>query len=351
MKALTFHGKQTVKYESIPDPGIVEPTDVIVNVHLSGICGSDLHPYHERERGLDHGTAMGHEFVGEIVELGKEVQLFKKGDKVFSPFTTNCGECFFCKNKLTCRCTDGQLFGWIENGEGLHGGQAEFVRVPMADSTLLKIPENVLPEEALLLGDICSTGFFCAENAEVKPNGVYSVIGCGPVGLMTIVGARELGAEKVFAIDAIPERLQLAEKFGAIPINYQKQNVKELLFEETEGRGADAVLEVVGNEAAGKTAVDLVRPGGIISTVGVHTEKQMAFSPEEAYDKNLTYKNGRCPARYYMERLIPMVQSKKYDLTSIISHKLPLSQGVQGYEIFDKKLDGCTKVVLNCKEI
>lgn len=346
MKALTFHGKHTVKYESIPDPRIEDPDDVIVKVHLCALCGSDLHPYHEREKGLDQGTAMGHEFIGEIVETGKDVSTFKKGERVFCPFTTNCGRCFYCQTGLTCRCVSGQLFGWIENGAGLHGGQAEFVRVPLADSTLLAIPEGVSPEEALLLGDICSTGFFCAENAQVGPAGVYAVIGCGPVGLMAIAGALELGAEKLYAIDSIPKRLQLAQRFGATPIDFKKQSPVEILKHATEGRGADGVLEVVGSPSAGKAAIDLVRPGGIISTVGVHTEQHMAFSPAEAYDKNLTYKNGRCPARRYMEKLIPLVQAKQVDITAVISHRLPLSQGVEAYKMFDQKLDGCMKVVL-----
>lgn len=346
LQALTFHGKQTLKYESATDPKIEAPTDVIVKVHLAGICGSDLHPYHEREKGLDHGTVMGHEFIGEVVEVGRDVTSPEKGDRVFSPFTTNCGRCFYCNKGLTCRCTGGQLFGWVEKEVGLHGGQAEYVRVPLAASTLLTIPEGVLPEEALLLGDILSTGYFCAENAEVSPDGVYAVVGCGPVGLMAIIGALELGAEKVYALDSIPGRLELASAFGAIPINYQEENPDEVLGEATEGRGPDAVLEVVGSAAAGIAAYELVRPGGIISTVGFHTEKEMAFSPGQAYDKNLTYKNGRCPARAYMERLVPIVQKNKYDFTKIISHRLPLSDGVRGYQVFDLKLEDCIKVVL-----
>lgn len=346
MNALTFHGKQTIKYESVPDPQIEHPKDVIVKVLLSAICGSDLHVYHERETGLDYGTVMGHEFVGEIVEIGNEVNSFHPGDVVACPFTTNCGECFYCRIGLTARCTKGQLFGWVEAGLGLHGGQAEYVLVPLADSTLLRLPKNVSLEEGLLLGDIFSTGYFCADMAEINPNGIYAIVGCGPVGLLAIFGARELGAEKIYAIDSIAERLELAEKFGAIPINYQKENSVELILEATEGRGVGAALEVVGSQSAGRLAFELVRPGGIISTVGVHTEKYVAFSPVEAYNKNITYKIGRCPARYYMEKLLPIVQSNKYDLAAIISHRMPLAQGVRGYAIFDKKLDNCIKVVL-----
>jgi len=346
MHALTFHEIENIHYESVFDPQIETPHDVIVKVHLAAICGSDLHVYHGREKGLDAGTVMGHEFVGEIVELGKGVSKLRKGDFVFSPFTTNCGACFYCRKNLPCRCTSGQLFGWVQNSVGLHGGQAEYVRVPMAESTLLKIPETILAEEALLMGDVLSTGYFCADMADIKPDGIYAVIGCGPVGLMAIIGARELGAEKIFAIDAVPERLALAEKFGALAVDYQKQNVNEIIHEVTEGRGADGVLEVVGSPSAAKMAIQLVRSGGIISVVGVHNEEHFAFSPNDAYDKNLTYKVGRCPARYYMEKLIPLVQKKKYDLTSIFSHRLPLAEGPRGYKIFAEKLEGCTKVVL-----
>jgi threonine dehydrogenase-like Zn-dependent dehydrogenase len=346
MKALTFHGNQTIRCESAPDPEIKAPTDVIIRTHLTAICGSDLHVYHEREKGLDSGTIMGHEFVGDIVEIGHEVASFNTGDVVFSPFTTNCGQCFYCRRGLPCRCPQGQLFGWVQNGVGLQGAQAELVRVPLADSTLLALPEDVSPEEALLLGDVFSTGYFCADMAEVTPDGIYAVIGCGPVGLMAIIGAKELGAETVYAIDSIPERLSQTRRFGAIPIDYRQENPIAILQDATDGRGADAVLEAVGTASATRMAVQLARPGGILSVVGVHTDEHFAFSPVEAYNKNLTYKIGRCPARHYMDRLIPVVQAKKYDLVSVISHRLPLDQGIRGYEMFDKKLDGCTKVVL-----
>jgi threonine dehydrogenase-like Zn-dependent dehydrogenase len=346
MKALTFHGKETLRYESIPDPEILQPTDAIVKVTLCAICGSDLHVYHEHEKGLDHGTAMGHEFVGEVVSVGKNVKTIRMGNLVMSPFTTNCGNCFYCKIGLTCRCINGQLYGWRQQEKGLHGGQAEYVRVPLADSTLMAIPEGVTAEEGLFLGDILSTGFFCAKQAEIKPKNSYVVVGCGPVGLMAILGAREYGAELVYAVDTIPERLERAKQFGAIPINASLQNPKEIIDEVSEGGGADAVMEAVGNSATNKLAYDLVRPGGIISAVGVCTDEHLAFSPTQAYDKNLTYKVGRCPARFMMNELIPIVQQKKYDITSVITHRLSLAAGVSGYDVFANKKDNCLKVVL-----
>lgn len=346
MHALTFHGKQNLHYETIADPTIRAATDVILKTQCAGICGSDLHVYHEREAGLEHGTVMGHEVVGEIVALGKSVQHFKIGDLVFSPFTTNCGACFYCKLGLTARCEQGQLLGWRQDGVGLHGAQAEYVRIPLADSTLLRVPQEVHAEEALLLGDILSTGYFCAEQAEIKPHGVYALLGCGPVGMMALLAARELGAQKIFAIDSIAERLQLAEKFGAEPIDLKENHAVESIRAATFGRGVDAALEVVGSPSAQRLALELVRPGGIISVVGVHTAPHFAFSPAEAYDKNLTYKVGRCSARHYMERLLALVRQHKYDFRAVISHRFTLAQGVEGYKIFDQKLEGCTKVVL-----
>lgn len=345
MQALTFHGKDTIAYESIPDPEILTPTDVIVKVNLCAICGSDLHVYHEHEKGLDHGTAMGHEFVGEVVALGKDVKNLRVGNLVMSPFTTSCGNCFYCNIGLTCRCIYGQLYGWRQQERGLHGGQAEFVRVPLADSTLMNIPDGVTLEEGLFLGDILSTGFFCAKQVGINPKNIYVVVGCGPVGLMAILGAREYGAERVYAIDTVPERLDMARKFGAIAIN-SNQNPIEVIKAITDGRGTDGVMEAVGNSATNKLAYELVRPGGIISAVGVCTDEHLSFSPTQAYDKNLTYKVGRCPARFMMNELVPLVQSKKYNFTSIISHRLSLREGVAGYDMFANKKGNCLKVVL-----
>ena len=346
MKALTFQGKEDIQFTSLKDPEILSPTDVVVKVNLCAICGSDLHVYHEREKGIDTGTAMGHEFAGEIVEVGRDVKLLGPGDLVMSPFTTSCGQCFYCRIGLTCRCVHSQLFGWVEKGHGLHGGQAEFVRVPLADSTLVKIPEGIAMEEALLLGDILSTGFYCARQAEVKESGVYVVVGCGPVGLMAVIGAREMGAEKIFALDTVPERLAKAKEFGAIPIHALEQSPKEIVGEATDGRGADGILEAVGSHQAVKTGAELVRPGGIVASVGVCTDAHLAFSPVEAYNKNLTYKIGRCPARYMMDQLIPIVREKKYDLSSIFTHRMKLSEGTLGYEIFSGRKDHCLKVLL-----
>jgi threonine dehydrogenase-like Zn-dependent dehydrogenase len=328
MKALTFQGVETVRHETVSDPRIERPGDVVVRVECAGICGSDLHVYHGRETGLDLGTVMGHEFVGEVVEAGSEVGDLAAGNRVVSPFTTNCGTCFYCSRGLTARCAEGQLFGWVEGGAGLHGCQAEYVRVPLADSTLVAVPGGAPAEEALFAGDVLSTGYFCADLAGIAPGAVVVVLGCGPVGLMAVIGARELGAGRVFAVDSVSERLALAKRFGAEPLDLAGDPV-ESVRGATEGRGADVALEVVGSPEATRLAVDLVRPGGTVSAVGVHTEKQFAFSPVEAYDKNLTYRAGRCPARHYMERTLQIVGAGKYDLAAVISHRLSLEEAAR----------------------
>ncbi len=349
MRALLFEGVRQVVCTSVPDPSIKDAGDVLVRVLAAAVCGSDLHVYRGLETGLDAGTVMGHELAGEVVEVGPGVTRFRVGDLVVSPFTTSCGSCFYCRLGLTARCERGQLFGWVEKGRGLHGVQAEFVRVPLADSTLVAVPEETPPEEALFAGDVLATGWFGAESAgagSAAGGRTVAVVGCGPVGLMAVIAARELGAERVFGIDALPERLALAELWGAEPVDFQRMDAASHIREVTEGRGADGVVEAVGSPQASRLAYELVRPGGTIAAVGVHVEDRLAFKPGEMYDKNLTYRAGRCPARSYMDRLLPLIRSRKYDLGTLISHRLPLDDGPRGYDLFDRRVDGCTKVVL-----
>lgn len=346
MKALTFQGIEQVRCQSIPDPLIAEEGDVIVRTRIAAICGSDLHVYHGRETGLDRGTVLGHEFLGEITEVGPGVDRFRVGDRVVSPFSTSCGRCFFCRTGLTARCEKGQLFGWREGGRGLHGAQAELVRVPLADSTLVPAPDDLPPEVALLAGDVLSTGLFSADAAGVTEGSVVAVVGCGPVGLMSIAAARSLGARTVFAVDWVKERLDLAADFGAVPINFHQVDPSTVIHEATSGRGVDAVLEAVGNLPAGHLAMSLVRPGGTIMAAGVHTEPEFAFTPTEAYDRNLTFKTGRCSARHYIERSLQLARSGDFPLDRIVSHRLTLEEGPKAYRIFAEKLEGCTKVIL-----
>ncbi len=346
MKALTFNEIEKITYESVADPQIVQPSDVVVKVKCCAICGSDLHVYHGRETGLDVHTCMGHEFAGEVVEVGKEVKSLRVGDMVMSPFSISCGECFYCQIGLTSRCVKSLLFGWVENGIGLHGGQAEFVRVPLADSSLMKLSEGVSIEEGVLAGDIISTGFYSAKQAQIKPRGIYVVIGCGPVGLMAILGARTYGAEKIYAVDREAARLGMAEKFGAIPINTSTADALRMIQADSEGRGADAVMEAIGSEFSLQLSYQLLRPGGIISSVGVCNDKVLPFSPVQAYNKNVTYVTGRCPARAMMPEILKLIREKKFPFTDIITHRLSLKEGADGYRLFAAKEDNCLKVVL-----
>jgi threonine dehydrogenase-like Zn-dependent dehydrogenase len=347
MQALTYGGIEKIVYQSVAEPQILEPTDAIVHITLSGICGSDLHVYHGRETGIDEGTVMGHEFVGTVIERGNAVKKFYKGSRVLSPFTTSCGSCFYCRIGLTCRCEKGNLFGWIQNGYGLNGAQAQYIRVPMADTTLVSLSNDLSEEKGLLLGDIFSTGYFCAENAGINNKGTYVIIGCGPVGLMTILAAKDLGAENLFALDHSNERLQMAKEFGATAVNPFTTDARSTIRNATNDRGADAVMEVVGSPDALRLAIDLLRPGGTISSVGVHTAKNFSFSPSEAYDKNLVYKIGRCPAHYYAEKLLREQVIQRYPAEKIITHHFSLTDGAKAYDVFDKKMDNCIKAVLH----
>lgn len=346
MKAIVFQGIQELAYAEVAEPVIQHPTDAIIKVEITAICGSDLHVYRGHESGLDVGTIMGHEFLGEVVATGAEVRQIRNGDVVVSPFTTSCGQCYYCGIGLTCRCEQGQLYGWVKEGHGLHGAQAEYVRVPMADSTLVCIDPSGNKDELLMIGDIFSTGYFAADNGGAGQDKTVAIVGAGPVGLMAVLGARDLGATKIMIIDSVHERLHLAAEFGASPIALNDTTVAEVK-RQTAQRGADIVIEAVGNAGAARLAYELVRPGGTISTVGVHTSDRLSFSPVEAYDKNLTYRSGRCPARYYMDKLQHIVRDRKYPLHRIISHHMPLSQGVEAYRIFDQKLDQSMKIILH----
>lgn len=346
MKAVTFHAPEDLRVERVPDPTLLAPSDALVAVELAAICGSDLHVWHGRETGLDPGTVMGHEFVGRVVAAGPEVTRFRSGDRVVSPFTTSCGDCFYCRSGLPARCARGQLFGWVERGSGLHGGQAELVRVPLADATLVGLPEDLPATAGILLGDVLATGYHCATLAAVSSDTVCAVVGCGPVGLMAILAALELGAERVFALDAVPERLAWAERLGAMPIAITAGHAVERIREATGGRGADAVLEAVGSPEAGRLAFELVRPGGTIAVVGVHHEAGFSFSPGQAYDKNLTYRIGRCPARAYMDELLPLAVRRQDELAALFTDRVPLDEAPAAYHRFAERRAGCIKVGL-----
>ena len=346
MIAITFQDVERLACETVPDPRILEPTDVVVRVRAAGICGSDLHPYFGRERGLDRGTVMGHELIGEVVAAGADVRSFVVGDRVVAPFSTSCGACFYCRSGLTARCERGQLFGWVQEGRGLHGAQAELVRVPLADGTLVTVPDGLDDAVALLAGDILSTAAFGADLAGVRPGDLLAVVGCGPVGLLTIRAGLERGAREVVAVDAVASRLEMARRFGATPVNLTTEDPVALTRERSGGRGADGVVEAVGSPEATRLAADLLRLGGSLAAVGVHTEAHLALSPVEIYDRNLRYAAGRCPARHYMPGSLAWAARDEALIAMLVTHRLPLTEGVEGYQRFAAREEGWIKVVL-----
>lgn len=258
MKGVCFRSPGVVAWGDVPDPHIEQPTDAVVAVEMAGLCGSDLHPFFGREQGLDPGTVMGHEFVGRVLDVGADVHTVRPGNRVYAPFSTSCGQCVTCRSGLTSRCEQGQLFGWISNGVGLHGGQAERVRVPLADGTLKPVPDGLSPEAALLLGDNFSTASYCADLAGIRPDGVTVVIGCGSVGLLGIIAAGLHGARVIVAIDPVPERRARAAALGAMALSPDAEAVRAI-HAIGDGRGADSVMEFVGLPTAQRLAWDVLR--------------------------------------------------------------------------------------------
>ncbi|MEM7235791.1 MAG: alcohol dehydrogenase catalytic domain-containing protein [Planctomycetota bacterium] len=351
MLAATFRGPHSISSVEKPEPRIESPGDAIVRVELAGLCGSDLHPYRGREKGLDVGTTMGHEFTGTIVAIGDEVRNFHIGDAVLSPFSSSCGHCSPCGRGLTSRCSGGDLFGWLAGGRGLEGGQAELVRVPLADGTLVARPDELDPIDALLLGDVVSTGYHIAERAKVGTDTPVAVVGLGAVGLSAVLACHAAGAPQIFALDSVEERLERARGFGAIPIDIRgpdgfrtPRQIGELVKSQAP-EGVAVALEAVGTESATAVSVELLRPGGHLSIAGVHTESHFALSPELAYDKNLTLSIGRCPARAGLEERVKRQIESPQPFSEIVTHRVPLTDASDAYQIFDQRVDGCVKLV------
>lgn len=337
MKSVVFQKPKVVTVEDRPKPEIKDPKDVIIKVQYTALCGSELHVFRGHQESPT-GFIMGHEFTGIIDEVGDDIKEFKKGDKVVSPFTLSCGECFFCKNGYSSRCTKGALYGTA----GLDGAQAEYVRAPLADTTLFKAPEDVPDKLLVLMADIFPTGFFAARNAfkeftkEQVSESVAVVIGCGPVGLCALVNVLDYKPKKVFAIDSIESRLDQAKTLGAEPLNFQKdkEGMEKAIKDATDGRGADVVIEVVGLSPALRMGFDMLRPWGVMSSIGVHNG-EIPWTAKEAYGKNLRIQQGRCPVRSIFPEALEKLR-QKHKLLDFMSDKImPLSEAVEGYEIFD----------------
>ncbi|MEG3836942.1 MULTISPECIES: zinc-dependent alcohol dehydrogenase [unclassified Microcoleus] len=386
MKALCWHGANDVRVDNVPDPTIINPRDAIVKITSTAICGSDLHLYNGFIPTMQSGDIMGHEFMGEVVELGSQVKNLKKGDRVVIPFTISCGSCFFCNRDLWSLCDNSNpnaglaekmfghspagLFGYSHLTGGYAGGQAEYARVPFADVGPLKIPDGLSDEQVLFLTDIFPTGYMAAENCDIQPGDTVAVWGCGPVGQFAIRSAFMLGADRVIAIDRVPERLQMAAAAKAEIINYEEMDAGEAVTEMTGGRGPDSCIDAVGMEAHGtgldalydkaKQAVRLesdrptalrqvilaCRKGGTVSIPGVYGGFVDKVPLGAAFNKGLTLKMGQTHVHRYLRPLLDRVQKGEIDPSFVITHRMKLDEAPHAYEIFKQKKDNCIKVVL-----
>ncbi|KAK5993918.1 Medium chain reductase/dehydrogenase ucsI [Cladobotryum mycophilum] len=338
MKAVVFDGPRKVSLQDRPVPRLQEDTDIIVKVQAAALCGSELHVYRGHQPSAT-GFIMGHEFTGTVVEAGSAVQSVSVGDKIVAPFTISCGKCFYCLNGGTARCAHSRLFG-----SPLDGSQASYVRVPLADGTVSKAHASISDEALILMADIFPTGYFGVKSAlalasptlKVEDSTIV-VVGCGPVGLCAIVAAAERKPRHLFAIDSVGERLEQARKLGAEPLNFMtdREAMVARVKEVTEGRGADMVVEVVGLSPALRTAFDLVRPFGVISSIGVHNA-EIPWSGSEAYGKNIRLQMGRCPVRSVFPEALELLEKKQHLLGFMFENVMPLSKAVEGYTLFDE---------------
>ena len=387
MRALTWHGKQDVRVDTVPDPEIVNPRDAILKVTSTAICGSDLHLYDGVIPGMRSGDILGHEFMGEVVETGKDSAL-RKGQRVVVPFVIACGRCFFCEKKQFSACDNSNpveaqditealyghavagLFGYSLMTGGYPGGQAEYVRVPYSDVGPIPVPDGLDDEKVLFLSDILPTGWMAAENADIEAGDTVAVWGCGPVGLFSIQSALAMGAEKVVGIDHYPHRLGLARQLGAEVIDFRQTDVREALMEMTGGIGPDAVIDAVGMEAHG-FAVDNVfdtvkqkvavgfdrahalrqallacRKGGRVSMPGVYGGYVDKFPLGALMEKGLQLRTGQTHVQRYAHDLLERIQNDEIDTTFLISHRLKLEEAPTGYRNFKQNQDEWTKVVL-----
>ena len=343
MRAVVYRDVGRVEVAEVPDPRLEEPTDAIVRVSVSAICGSDLHFFHGKAP-LEPGETIGHEAVGVVEAVGDGVERFAPGDRVVVSFVIACGSCWFCRSGQTQLCEDFRNLGAGIFGGSLGGAQAELVRVPVADVNLLRVPEEVEDERALFVGDVLSTGVYAAGIAPISPGDTVAVVGAGPVGFFAIQAARRAGGE-VLALDLEPERLALAERVGAVPIDVSARNAQTAVDERTGGRGADVAIDAVGSAPAFERTLDIVRRGGTVVVVGMYTsetvEAQVGVWWTRALDLRFA---GICPVHAWWDRALEAVRDGSIDPLPIVSHRLALQDAELGYELFDTRR--ATKVLL-----
>jgi threonine dehydrogenase-like Zn-dependent dehydrogenase len=390
MKALVWHGKEDIRYDTVSDPEIEHPRDAIIKVTSCAICGSDLHLFHNLVPAMQPGDIMGHETMGEVVEVGSAAKgKLKKGDRVVIPFTIVCGECDQCRrgNFSVCERTNRKkelgdkafghttagLFGYTHLTGGYPGGQAEYLRVPFADTTHVKVPDGIDDEKLLFLSDILPTGWQAAVQADIQPGDTVAVWGCGPVGQMTIRSAILLGAEQVVAIDCLPERLSMAAAAGAITINFDEESVVDRLNELTGGKGPHKCIDAVGTEShvslgQPDTILDrakqmlmaqndrphvlremiyVCRPAGVISIIGVYLGIVDKIPMGQAMNKGLTFRMAQAHVPRWTGDLLRRIEDGQIDPSFVITHKADLADGPEMYRTFRDKVDGCVKVMLS----
>ena len=389
MRANVYMGPKRLEVQHVPDPRILNARDAIVRVTATTICGSDLHLYNGFMPGMQKGDILGHEFMGEVVEVGRGVKKLKVGDRVVVPFPIACGVCAACERELYSLCENSNpnkwmaekmwghspagIFGYSHLTGGFAGGQAEFARVPFADVGPIKIENGFTDEQVLFLSDIFPTGYMGAEMCDIQPGDVIAVWGAGPVGQFAIASARLLGAERIIAIDRFPYRLQMARaQAGATDvINYEETDVQDMLAELTAGRGPDACIDAVGAEAHGplpvyaydrgkqrlmlesdrpialRQAIRACRNGGIVSVIGVYGGFIDKFPMGSVMNRSLTIRAGQCHVQRYTKPLLERIQRGEIDPSFVVTHRAPLSDAPQAYDMFLKKKDHCEKVVLS----
>lgn len=387
MRATCWYGRHDVRVEDVPEPQILNQRDAIVRVTATAICGSDLHLYDGFIPGMLRGDILGHEFMGEVMEVGSAVRNLKPGDRVVVPFPIACGACFFCGRELYSLCENSNpnawmaekmwghspcgIYGYSHLLGGYAGGQAEYVRVPFADVGPLKVPEGMSDEQALFLSDVLPTGYMAAEQCDIEKGDTVAVWGCGPVGQFAIKCAFLLGAERVIAIDRFPERLRMAARqSGAETLNYEEVETHEALLDLTGGRGPDACIDAVGMEAhahGGVAAYDRIktalmwetdrpialreallacRNGGTVSVPGVYGGFLDKLPFGAAMNRSLTIRSGQTHVQRYMRPLLERIQNGDIDPTFVITHRMRLDETPEAYRMFRDKRDDCVKVVL-----
>jgi threonine dehydrogenase-like Zn-dependent dehydrogenase len=385
MRAIVWNGVNDLRVETVPDPEIVSPHDAILRVTMSSVCGSDLHLLGGYIPAMKPGDIIGHEFMGEVVDTGREVGKVRKGDRVIVVSILGCGQCEHCR-RTDFSCCDNTnpkplmaeavwghspagIIGYSHALGGWAGSHANYIRVPFADVNVFKVPEGIPDEKALFVSDACPTGFMGADLAGIQPGDIVAVWGCGGVGQMAMQSARILGAERVIAIDRLPERLRMAaERCGAEALNYEEVDIPEALTEMTGGRGPDRCIDCVGMEAHGtglgylydlakqqallterivalREAIHCCRKGGTVSVMGVYGSFVDKFPMGAVVNKALTIRSGQQHGQRYVERLFGHIERGEMDPSHLLTHPLPLEQGPRGYDLFKNKKEGCVRAV------